>query len=207
MRNVIALTKPPKTDDSRKREVFTAEEVRALLSVRHRLHPVWRLFLETGGRRGEIAGLRDEDVDGCAITIRRQALVLPSRRWDQERHYITTKSRRERTVVVSEGMGLLLRKWKAQRAAEKLAFSAASIDEGWLCAEPDGSRISPDTLSARFKALERDAGVRHRGLHSVRHTSAEMRLKAGVRLDVVSNSVTPRWRSRPTCTGTRTRRR
>lgn len=80
VRNVIALTEPPKTDDSRKREVFTAEEVRALLSVRHRLHPVWRLFIETGGRRGEIAGLRDEDLDGCAITIRRQALVLPSRR-------------------------------------------------------------------------------------------------------------------------------
>ena len=105
------------------------------------------------------------------------------------------------------GMGLLLRKWKAQRAAEKLAFGAAYIDEGWIRAEPDGSRISPDTLSARFKARERDAGVRHRGLHSVRHTSAERRLKAGVRLDVVSNSVTPRWRSRPTCTGTRTRRR
>lgn len=78
---------------------------------------------------------------------------------------------------------------EGQRAAEQLAFGAAYADEGWICAEPDGSRISPETLSARFKALERDAGVPHRGLHACRHTSAEMRLKAGVRLDVVSRSL------------------
>jgi integrase len=190
VRNVIALTEPPTTDDSRKREVFTAEEVRALLSVPHRLHPVWRLFFETGGRRGEIAGLTDGDVDGCSITIRSQALVLPSRRWDQERHYIkpTTKSRRERTVVVSEEMGALLRRSKAQRAAEQLAFGAAYIDEGWICSEPDGSRI-PGDLVGQVQALERDAGVPHRGLHACRHTSAKMRLKAGVRLDVVSKQL------------------
>jgi integrase len=149
------------------------------------------LFFETGGRRGEIAGLTDEDIDGCNVTIRRQALVLPSRRWDQERHYIrpTTKSRRERTVVVSEEMGALLRGWKAKRAAEKLRFGPAYIDEGWICTEPDGSRISPETLSARFKALEREAGVPHWELHACRHTSAELRLRAGVRLDVASKQL------------------
>jgi integrase len=86
-------------------------------------------------------------------------------------------------------MGALLRKWKAQRAAERLAFGAAYTDEGWICVEPDGSRISPETLSSRFKALEQDAGVPNRGLHACRHTSTEMRLKAGVRLDVVSKQL------------------
>ena len=115
------------------------------------LHVLMLPDFERADRIGEIAGLRDEDVEGCSITIRRQALALPSRRWDQERHYIrpTTKSRRERTVVVSEEMGALLRKRKAQRAAERLAFGAAYTDEGWICAEPDGSRISPETLSSR----------------------------------------------------------
>jgi integrase len=56
VRNVVALTHPPSTEDSKRREVFTPEEVRKFLAVPDRLYPVWRLFLETGARRGEIAG-------------------------------------------------------------------------------------------------------------------------------------------------------
>ena len=191
LRNVVALTEPPTTDDSKAREAFTTEEVGALLAVPDRLHPIWRLFFETGGRRGEVAGLRDEDVDGCRIQIRRQRLVRPARSWDQDRVYVrpTTKGRRERTVVVSEEMGAVLRRWKAQRAEERLAFGPAYVDESWVCAEADGSPIQPDTLSGRFRALERRAGVPHRGLHACRHTHAELALAGGVRLDVVSKQL------------------
>jgi len=90
---------------------------------------------------------------------------------------------------VSEEMGALLRRWKAQRAEERLAFGPAYDDEGWICAEADGSPIQPDTLSGRFRALERRAGVPHRGLHACRHTHAEMALAGGVRLDVVSRQL------------------
>jgi integrase len=191
LRNVVALTEPPATDDSKARKAFSAEEVRALLEVPDRLLPIWRLFFETGARRGEIAGLRDEDVDGNRIRIRRQALVRASRTWEQDRVYIrpTTKGRRERTVVVSDEMAALLRRWKALRAEEKLAFGPPYGDEDWVVAEPDGSLVRPDTLSARFRALERRAGVPHRGLHAARHTHAEMALAGGVRLDVVSKQL------------------
>jgi integrase len=133
---------------------------------------------------------------------RTQVLVHPSRTWDQDRVYVrpTTKSRKERIVVVSDEMAENLRRWKVYRAQERLAFGPAYLEGGWICAEPDGSRIAPDTLSARFAALERRAGVPHRGLHACRHTHAEMALAAGVRLDIVS-------RSRRTCTGIRTTRR
>lgn len=191
LRNVVALTEPPGTDDSKAREAFSIEEVRALLAVPDRFHPVWRLFFETGGRRGEVAGLRDEDVDGCRVQIRRQMLVRPSRSWDEERIYLrsTTKGRRERTVVVSEEMGALFRRWKAQRAEERLAFGPGYLDEGWVCAEPDGAPVQPDTPSSRFRVLERRAGVPHRGLHACRHTHAELALAGGVRLDVVSKQL------------------
>ena len=191
LRNVIALTEPPTTEDSKARAAFTLDEVHALLVVPDRLYPVWRLFFETGGRRWEIAGSRDEDIDGRRVRIRRQALVRPSRTWNEDRIYIrpTTKGRRERTVVVSEEMEAVLRKWRVQRAEERLAFGPAYRDAGWICAEPDGSPIQPDTLSARFRALERKAGVPHRGLHACRHTHAEMALANGTRLDVVSRQL------------------
>jgi len=143
-------------------------------------------------RRGEIAGLSDEDVDGCRIQIRRQRLVRPSRSWDQDRVYIrpTTKGRRERTVVVSEEMGALLRCWKARRAEEQLSFGSAYGDEGWIGAEADGSAIHPDTVSSRFRVLERKAAVPHRGLHACRHTHAEMALAAST-LGAISKGVDP----------------
>jgi integrase len=90
---------------------------------------------------------------------------------------------------VSEEMGTVLRRWKAQRAEEKLAFGPAYRDEGWIVAEEDGSPVQPDTLTARFRALEKKAGVPHRGLHACRHTHAEMALATGVRLDVVSKQL------------------
>jgi integrase len=191
LRNVVALTDPPSIDDSKAREAFTPDEVRALLAVPDRLYPVWRLFFESGARRGEIAGLQDDDVDSCRVHIRRQALVRPARAWDQDRVYIrpTTKSRRERTVVVSEEMGAILRRWRMTRAGERLEFGPAYRDEGWIVAEPDGSLIQPDTLTARFRALEKKAGVPHRGLHACRHTHAEMALASGVRLDIVSKQL------------------
>ena len=191
LRNVIALTEPPSIDDSMRREAFTIDEVRALLAVDDRLHTIWRLFFEAGARRGEITGLTDDDVDGSRIAIRRQVLVHPSRTWDQDRVYVrqATKSRRDRVVVVNDGMADELRRWKAQRARERLAFGPAYQDGGWICAEPDGSRIAPDTMSSRSAALERRAGVPLRGLHAYRHTHATLALAAGTRLDVVSRQL------------------
>lgn len=126
-RNVMALTEPPSTEDSKARDAFTLDEARALLAVEDRLHPIWRLFLETGARRGEVVGLKDEDVSGAHVKIRRQVLVHPSPKWSDERVYVrqTTKSRKERTVTVSDEMGALLRRWKVQRGREQLAFGPA----------------------------------------------------------------------------------
>jgi len=126
-RNPIALTSPPSVEDSKRREAFTAEEVRALLAVPDRLAPVWRLAFESGCRRGELAGLRDEDVEGPRIRIRRQRLVRPTASWEQDRVYTrsTTKSGRERVVVVSDEMAAILRHWRTQRLQEQLAFGPA----------------------------------------------------------------------------------
>lgn len=58
-----------------------------------------------------------------------------------------------------------------------------------MVAEPDGSLVLPDTLSARWKRLEKAADVRPIGLHGARHTHAELALAAGARLDVVSRQL------------------
>jgi integrase len=75
-------------------------------------------------------------------------------------------------------------RWRWRRA-----ISPAYRDDGWFVVEPNGSPIQPDTLSLRFRALEKRAGVPHRGLHACRHTHAELALAAGTRLDIVSKQL------------------
>jgi integrase len=41
LRNVVAITDPPAIDDSKARQAFTLDEVRALLTVPGRLAPIW----------------------------------------------------------------------------------------------------------------------------------------------------------------------
>ena len=70
-----------------------------------------------------------------------------------------------------------------------LAFGPAYVDEGWLVAEAVGSLVQPDTLSSRWKRLERRAGVMPIRLHGARHTHATLALAAGARLEVVSRQL------------------
>ena len=69
------------------------------------------------------------------------------------------------------------------------SHASTYADEGWVVAETHGRLIQPDTLSARWKRLERLAGVSSIGLHGTRHTHATLALAAGARLDVVSRQL------------------
>jgi integrase len=191
--NVVGAVDPPNKDDSQQRRAWNGSEVRRFLAVaaEDRLHAVWRLFLASGARRGEICGLRWEDVQGARLQISRQVLVRPTRGWDEDRVYVreTTKSGRVRTVTVDQRTESELRRWKAEQGRERLAFGAAYKDGRWIVSEADGATVHPDTLSARWRRLEKRAGVPPIGLHGARHTHATLALAAGARLDVVSRGL------------------
>lgn len=108
----------------------------------------------------------------------------------------TTMTRRTRKVRFDEATGAGLRRWKAEQAQERLMFEGAwkthgglGVEADWVVTEPDGGVIHPDTLTARWRRLATAAGVRPIPLHSARHSYAELALKAGVRLDVVSRQL------------------
>jgi integrase len=157
--------------------------VRAFLDVAaaDRLHAIWRLVLATGMRRGELLGLQWSDFDGTTITVARQVLLRPGGRDLYVRE--TTKTRRIRRARVDDTAAAALRAWKAEQAAERLAFGPAWRTDGghrfvtdgaWVVSEPNGYIVEPDTLRARFQRFARDAGVPVIPLHSARHTYAEL---------------------------------
>lgn len=110
----------------------------------------------------------------------------------------TTKSRRPRRVRFDEAAGAALRRWKAEQAAERLAFGEPWRTDGghrlategvWIVTEPNGYIVEPDTLLRRWKALVRSAGVTPITLHGARHSYAEIALAGGVRFDVLSRQL------------------
>ena len=198
--NVANAVDPPAREDSVERTAWTRGEVRRFLEVAagDRLHAVWRLALATGLRRGELIGLRWDDVDEGAVHVRRQVLVRPRAVQGQRRVYVrqTLKNRRVRRVRLDERTASNLRRWKAEQNEERLRFGAAWKADGglgvtgeWIVTEPDGSVVHPDTLLGRWRRLGMAAGVPAIPLHGARHSYVELALSSGVRLDVVSRAI------------------
>lgn len=192
----------PSRDDSVERAAWTADEVRTFLRIadEDRIAALWRVALTTGMRRGELCGMTWEavDLDSGVISVERQVLVRPRSVPGERRVYVrgTTKTRRSRHVRIDDATAAALRRWKADQAAERLAFGGAWKTDGglgvgasWVVTEPDGSVIHPDTVSARWEDLVKLAGVCPITIHGARHSYAELALRAGVRLDVVSRQL------------------
>ena len=126
--NVADAVDPPAREVSVERTAWTRDEVRRFLEVAagDRLHAIWRLALATGLRRGELIGLRWDDVEDGAVHVRRQVLVRPRAVQGQRRVYVrsTLKNRRARRVRLDEQTASDLRRWKAEQGEERLAFGA-----------------------------------------------------------------------------------
>lgn len=166
---------------------WSSDEVAEFLaSVRHdRLYAAWHLAVSTGMRRGELLGLRWQDVDlSLARAAVRQTLTHAG-------YTIvvgepkTTKSRR--SVALDRDTVAVLREWRTAQLAERLAAGPAWQDTGYLFTREDGRPVHPDTFSYWFDKHLRASGVRKIRFHDLRHTHASLALQAGISAKVVSD--------------------
>ena len=187
-RNVADLADPPKLSAAPKRpmKVWNAEQLREFLDgiEDHRWYPAIYLSSNTGMRRGEILGLRWEDIDldGRVLSVRHAVLNVA---YKIEISDVKTNSSR-RTVDLEPRTIAVLRAWKKAQVAERLAAGIRPKDTSLAFAEIDGSPIHPDLFSQAFERLVTAAHVPRIRLHDLRHTHATILLKAGVPAKVVS---------------------
>jgi integrase len=137
----------------------------------------------TGARRGEIAGLRevDVDLDGARITIR-QALNSVG----GEVYVSSPKSNRGRTVDLDRRTVEVLRRHLDMQQKRGERFLNRDGGEGYIFRSRDGSIIDPRTLSAAFRWVADQSDLPRIRLHDLRHSHASIAVKAGVPIGVIS---------------------
>lgn len=164
------------------KHLWTPEEVRLFLeAARHDpLYPLWYLALAAGLRRGELCGLRWEDYDPPLLHVRRAVVSV------QGKATLSTPktARGMRAVFLPPDVREVLEEHR--RKQEALAASLGLEAPAWVFANEAGEPLHPDTLTHRFRALVRAAGLPRARLHDLRHLSASLRLRAGVPVEVVS---------------------
>ncbi|HZD00905.1 MAG TPA: site-specific integrase [Actinomycetes bacterium] len=180
-------------------QAWTAAQLRAFLAhARHdRLFAAWMLFATTGMHRGEVAGLRDLDLDLAAgwVAPRRPRVVV--------NYQVDTSDPKtfagRRLLALDPATVAALREHLEQRKAERAQLAEWRVQveaSGLLFTEIDGTPLHPDRFTRRFRRLvakvqwhqdgARRVGLPKLRLHDVRHTYATVALQAGVPPKVVS---------------------
>ena len=184
-RSPLIGVQPPRRVHAEMR-AWTAAEARRFLEhvANDRLYAMWALFLATGLRRGEIAGLRSSDVDFDAanLSVRRSRVSVA---WSVHDSEPKTRSSR-RSVSLDTRVVAILRAHRRQQLEERLAWGAAWIDSGFVFVRENGEPLHPETITSTFASLATGAGVPRIRLHDLRHTSASLALAAGIHPKVVS---------------------
>ena len=159
-------------------ESWTRDEVGALIVVSRehepRFHPALVFLFSTGVRRGEVLGLRWEDVD------------FQTQRVHVRRAYVggeltSPKSGRGRFVAMPPSLGALLLDVLGQRRTETLSRGWPEVP-AWVFPSETGGPLDARNFERSWLRVRRRAqkeGVRPFKLHCTRHTWASFALASG----------------------------
>lgn len=167
-------------------QTWDTDQLRAFLNatVDDSLFPLWRLTAMTGMRRGEVLGLKWDDLSASnsTLTVRRQwkrgeqGLVLAPPKTD----------RGLRTIDVDAETLVVLKEWRKRQLGERLAYEGEWHNDGFIFTRTDGRRQDPDVVSQRFDRIVARLRLPPMRFHDLRHTHATLLLLAGVPAHVVA---------------------
>lgn len=169
-----------------------------------RLAALFEAVAASGMRRGEVCGLRWDDLDAeaGAIIVRQQ---LTERSGDdsicpfcelnhQGLRFAApkTESGEYRKIELDQVTAGVLLHHQVQQGLEKMAWGGAYSDHGLVFCKEDGAPLSPGNVTELFHRLT-DAvrmpdgsKLRRVRLHDLRHGQASLMLAAGVDMNIIS---------------------
>ena len=143
---------------------------------------MWRLLPRM--RRGELLGLRWQDVDFEKRTLQvRHTVNRLTGRGYLETEPKTPKSRR--TLILPRFVLKALKQHQMHQMQARLRAGANWKDHGLVFCNSYGSYLDPGSLREQFMALLKKAGLPPMRFHDLRHSAATILLGIGVPMKVV----------------------
>ncbi|MET9698453.1 tyrosine-type recombinase/integrase [Streptomyces sp. NPDC006529] len=178
-RNVATLVEPP-TVDARDIAPWSLQETLDFLAAGRKdpLFAAFVLAIALGLRRGEIVGLRWEnvDLDKREIRIRTQRQRVGGEAYEDD-----PKGKRRRQTLPLPGICVAPLRWQRMKQAEMRAKAGAKWEEtGYVFTTRTGRPIEPRNVYRSFTRVAKDAGLRVIRLHDARHGTATLLTAAGV---------------------------
>ena len=181
-RNVGSAASPPSAKAARAPEVswWTPAELSRFLesTASESLGPLFRLAAMTGMRRGEVCGLRwnDVDVEHARLEVRQQLTTVNGTMLFSER---TKTDHGRRTIDLDSGTTTLLKSQRARQAHDRLTVGGGYQDHGLVFARPDGQPLDPESVAKTFDRRVARCEVTRIRFHDLRHTHVAHLIAAG----------------------------
>lgn len=178
-RNAAAPVKPPRPRGEEIRPL-DREQVCSLFETARddRLEALYVLAVTAGLRRGELQGLKWEDLDLEAGTLQvRRTLSEPKGGCLFE----APKSGKGRNIRLTQKAAAALREHRKHQLEERMKRGDLWQDHGLVFSSGIGTPISGGNLNRNFKSTLKRAGLPDTTrFHDLRHTCATLLLKQGV---------------------------
>lgn len=133
----------------------------------------WQFLAATGLRRGELCGLKNEDIDGCVLTIRR------SINNDLEETAGKNDNARRVLELPAVALDVLMR----QRAM----LDSMGIESDWVFPDKYGERANPNHIYDQWRTWCSQNNIKM-SLHEIRHTFISIN-KADLPLELMKATV------------------
>jgi integrase len=184
--NVASKVELPKVTKS-KIQIWEPAQAAAFLraAAQHRLGALFELEVRTGLRRGELCGLRWEDVnlEEREITARVQLTQVGG---DVVEGVIKTDAGQDRVISLDDVAVRALVAWKLHQEIERAEAGAAWQETGRVFTMEDGRELRPAYASRLFDKIVSSTELPDIRFHDLRHLHASMLISKNVPLAVVS---------------------
>ncbi|MFF0748568.1 tyrosine-type recombinase/integrase [Streptomyces sp. NPDC004267] len=178
-RNVATLVEPP-TVAARELSPWSLDETLDFLAAARKdpLYAAFVLAIALGFRRGEVVGLRWEnvDLDKREIRVRTQRQRVAGEVYEDD-----PKGRRRKQTLPLPAICVAPLRWqRLKQAAARERAGEKWAETGYVFTTRTGQPIEPRNLYRSFTRVAKNAGLRVVRLHDARHGTATLLTAAGV---------------------------
>ncbi len=188
--NAAAKATPPRPK-APKPAYYQPDEIDEILKALEDEPLKWRtmtyLLIDTGCRRGELMGLKWENVElDTGLLVIDHALLYSSSKGTYEGE---TKTGKPRALMLAPQCLELLKRWRNEQYRLRLLCGDRWVRTDFIFTHDDGSVMHPDSITNWLSKFSDRHDLPHIHPHAFRHTAASTMIANGVDLVTAANEL------------------